>query len=487
MQIDTVETAALPKLDESCDIDFEGAQTYFQLLQQALGEQKLNDATDSLIQELRRKYRENRGEQEDPEVALMCTRGLLLLLHNKAFTRYPESAIAIAETFVEETDLTAFDLVVQHLIAMPKVEYHQYIMELQSLLATHVVSGKPLNMSLVMAFVKMLDIFHKVNFNLREPTDQIHEKEFINRAVNSDVALDPSISEWRNRTMVQIRNEQEITHATSFNICSYHWILNPANKRKMLEKYNQVENKVHQDHILLQLLWCDRSKPPPFKFRRYKNDLCYVLQVSRADVLNESLEKICNTAKMGAYDPLKFPLMVEFKNEPGIDEGGVRREYFQLVIKEILKPDYDMWRYHEDVRLYWINGNTYEMPVYYELIGILLGMAVYTGTFIDLPFPRAAFKLLLDEAPTLEDLEELEPELAKSLRFILDFDEAKEGAKFEDLIFNTFTTEEKQFGHVELIQRELKEGGKDIAVTMGNRQEYVDLLVDFKLRKQCVT
>ena len=177
MQIDTVETAALPKLDESCDIDFEGAQTYFQLLQQALGEQKLNDATDSLIRELRRKYRENRGEQEDPEVALMCTRGLLLLLHNKALTRYPESAIAIAETFVEETDLTAFDLVVQHLIAMPKVEYHQYIMELQSLLATHVVSGKPLNMSLVMAFVKMLDIFHKVNFNLREPSDQIHEKE----------------------------------------------------------------------------------------------------------------------------------------------------------------------------------------------------------------------------------------------------------------------------------------------------------------------
>ena len=70
---------------------------------------------------------------------------------------------------------------------------------------------------------------------------------------------------------------------------------------------------------------------------------------------------------------------------------------------------------------------------------------------------------------------------------MLNFDEAKAGAKFGDIFFDTFTTLEKQFGQEELIQRELKDGGKDIAVTMGNRQEYVDLLVDYKLRKQCVT
>ena len=63
-----------------------------------------------------------------------------------------------------------------------------------------------------------------------------------------------------------------------------------------------------------------------------------------------------------------------------------------------------MWNLFEDVGLYWINGNTFEPTFYYELIGILLGMAVYTGTFIDLPFPRAAFKLIIDGTPTLDDL-----------------------------------------------------------------------------------
>ena len=85
---------------------------------------------------------------------------------------------------------------------------------------------------------------------------------------------------------------------------------------------------IHQHRILLQLFWFDKSKPPPFKFIRYKDELNYLLEVSRDNVLNESLQKIVQTSLIGSYDPLKFPLMVEFKNEPGIDEGGVRREYF---------------------------------------------------------------------------------------------------------------------------------------------------------------
>ena len=37
-----------------------------------------------------------------------------------------------------------------------------------------------------------------------------------------------------------------------------------------------------------------------------------------------------------------------------------------------------------------------EPPIYYELIGNLCGVAVYNNTFINLPFPRATFKLLID-------------------------------------------------------------------------------------------
>ena len=36
---------------------------------------------------------------------------------------------------------------------------------------------------------------------------------------------------------------------------------------------------------------------------------------------------------------LKKQLYVEFDGEQGIDEGGVSKEFFQLVVEEIFNPD----------------------------------------------------------------------------------------------------------------------------------------------------
>ena len=91
-----------------------------------------------------------------------------------------------------------------------------------------------------------------------------------------------------------------------------------------------------------------------------------------------------------------MPISIRFAGEPGVDEGGVRREYFTLMIKEVLKQEHQMFTYNEDARLYYFNGLTFEPNIYFELIGNLMGIAVYNGTFIDLPFPRACYKLLID-------------------------------------------------------------------------------------------
>lgn len=37
---------------------------------------------------------------------------------------------------------------------------------------------------------------------------------------------------------------------------------------------------------------------------------------------------------------LKKQLFVEFEGEQGIDEGGVSKEFFQLVVEEIFNPDF---------------------------------------------------------------------------------------------------------------------------------------------------
>ena len=40
---------------------------------------------------------------------------------------------------------------------------------------------------------------------------------------------------------------------------------------------------------------------------------------------------------------LKKQLYVEFEGEQGVDEGGVSKEFFQLVIEEIFNPDIGEW------------------------------------------------------------------------------------------------------------------------------------------------
>lgn len=51
---------------------------------------------------------------------------------------------------------------------------------------------------------------------------------------------------------------------------------------------------------------------------------------------------------------------------------------------------------------------------WFHLIGIICGLAIYNSTVVDLHFPLALYKKLLDVSPTLEDLKELSPTEARS-------------------------------------------------------------------------
>ena len=95
-------------------------------------------------------------------------------------------------------------------------------------------------------------------------------------------------------------------------------------------------------------------------------------------------------------DPLKLPLKIKFIGEPGIDVGGVSKEYFSLIVKELFNPQYAMFKYNESVQLYWFNGATFEPSLNFELVGLLMGIAFYNNMFVDMPIAPACYKILLD-------------------------------------------------------------------------------------------
>ena len=108
--------------------------------------------------------------------------------------------------------------------------------------------------------------------------------------------------------------------------------------------------------------------------------------------------------KEGQHDPLKLPLILRFKNEPGIDEGGLTKEFFQLTMRNLFSEQFGMFKHNEDSQLYWFNGKTLEMPIYFELLGALLGLVLHNGHNIEVPLAPAVWKLIFNEKPDMSDM-----------------------------------------------------------------------------------
>ena len=51
----------------------------------------------------------------------------------------------------------------------------------------------------------------------------------------------------------------------------------------------------------------------------------------------------------------------------------------------------------EELRLFWFNRSSLENEREFELIGMLLGVAIYNGVILDLRFPHVVYKKLMGQ------------------------------------------------------------------------------------------
>jgi len=128
------------------------------------------------------------------------------------------------------------------------------------------------------------------------------------------------------------------------------------------------------------------------------------LRVRRDNLIEDSLSQLSAADRTDLVKELK----VQFVGEEGIDEGGVSKEWFQLIVKEIFDPKYGMFIQDEVNRLQWFNSASRDFPEF-ELIGILLGLAIYNGVILDLHLPVVVYKKLLGHKLTLEDVKQINP------------------------------------------------------------------------------
>ena len=80
-----------------------------------------------------------------------------------------------------------------------------------------------------------------------------------------------------------------------------------------------------------------------------------------------------------------------------------------------------MFVYEEDARLYWFNRSSLENEREFELIGIILGAAIYNGVILDARFPHVVYKKLMGQPVGLADLKRAFPPLARGFEQLLEY------------------------------------------------------------------
>ncbi|XP_006571319.1 E3 ubiquitin-protein ligase NEDD4 isoform X5 [Apis laboriosa] len=198
----------------------------------------------------------------------------------------------------------------------------------------------------------------------------------------------------------------------------------------------------------------------------------FEIKVGRNNILEDSYRIISSVNRV---EILKTKLWVEFEGEVGLDYGGLAREWFFLLSKEMFNPYYGLFEYSATDN-YTLQINPFsgvcneEHLNYFKFIGRIAGMAVYHGKLLDAFFIRPFYKMMLGKSIDLKDMESVDSEYYNSLLWIKENDPSE--------LELTFCVDEESFGHTS--QRELKPDGANIPLTDENKDEYIALVIQWR-------
>ncbi|XP_033625992.1 NEDD4-like E3 ubiquitin-protein ligase WWP1 [Asterias rubens] len=199
------------------------------------------------------------------------------------------------------------------------------------------------------------------------------------------------------------------------------------------------------------------------------------INVSRSTLFEDSFHQIM---RHQAFD-LRRRLFIIFRGEEGLDYGGVAREWFFMLSHEVLNPMYCLFEY--------ANKNNYSLQInaassvnpdhlaYFRFVGRVIAMALYHGKFIYSGFTMPFYKRMLSKQLTLKDLESIDPEFYNSLCWL------KDNPINDCDLGITFNADFEILGKLETV--DLKEDGSNITVTDDNKEEYINLMTEWRFTR----
>ncbi len=197
------------------------------------------------------------------------------------------------------------------------------------------------------------------------------------------------------------------------------------------------------------------------------------VHVKRSNVFDDSYREI----NRRSADDWKHRFYIVFEGEEGQDAGGLLREWYLIISKEIFNPDYALFMINPGDRVtYMPNPSSHFNPnhlSYFRFIGRIIAKAIFDNKFLDCYFTRAFYKHILGVPVKYTDMESVDNEFYKNLVSIIESEIETLGVEL------TFSIDINEFGVTQ--SRDLKPDGHNIKVTNDNKAEYIKLVCQEKM------
>ncbi|CAK90602.1 unnamed protein product (macronuclear) [Paramecium tetraurelia] len=384
-------------------------------------------------------------------------RSIFIILHFDCFTQIiPEKSNSFLE-FVFNLDIQSKNQLSQYLTHLPNQQFQNIIEALIKNLILFIKYQQQLPIQLLlkadirylMQQLELLQIFYKSN----EKVKRIINEKFIIKEITKLYPRQAELLEFKQFACLNNKSLENYY----FTFCLYPWIIPIEFKYQILTMDSNINQRNQGDFI-----WQQIGLAPSLK-----------LLIDRNDIVNSALEQL---SRKGIN--LKSKLSIVFKGEQGIDQGGLTREFFSILTQKLFDVQFTMFVTRNNNTVLWFNKHHMEMPIKYELIGMLLGLALYNQVLLDVSFPQLVFKKLMNETVQFEDLKELDLDTYKALNLLSQYEKDDIEQAFA---FNFSITEYDNWGQP--LQVDLIQNGSQIMVTQKNKEQYIKLCTEYYLNQ----
>ncbi|KAG0456444.1 hypothetical protein HPP92_024232 [Vanilla planifolia] len=188
------------------------------------------------------------------------------------------------------------------------------------------------------------------------------------------------------------------------------------------------------------------------------------ISVRRAYILEDSY----NQLRMRSPQDLKGRLTVHFQGEEGIDAGGLTREWYQLLSRVIFDKGALLFTTVGNESTFQPNPNSVyqtEHLSYFKLV-----KRYSDGQLLSVHFTRSFYKHILGVKVTYHDIEAIDPDYYKNLKWMLENDISD----VLDLTFSVDADEEKLilYEKAEVTDYELIADGRNTRVTEESKRKF---------------